>query len=117
VSCSVRPSAQNLRRVLQPTGLGQPSRSALTKKLIAPGATAAGCVGHSLLATGLAYGAFQSGDGPIEIVGIVPDEVTAIEIDGITVKPTNNVWHYTATEGVALKITVRSADDRTAATV
>jgi hypothetical protein len=82
-----------------------------------PGATAAGCVGHSLLATGLAYGAFQNGDGPIEIVGIVPDEVTAIEIDDVTVKPTNNVWHYTATRGVALKITARSSDGRTSATV
>ena len=34
-----------------------------------PGATADGCAGHDLLATGLAYGAFKDGDGPIEIVG------------------------------------------------
>ena len=77
-----------------------------------PGATANGCAGHGLLATGLAYGAFQDGDGPIEIVGIVPDEVIAIEVDGQTLTPTNNVWHYTATSGDPLTITVRSADGR-----
>lgn len=81
-----------------------------------PGGTVQGCVGHGLLATGLAYGAFQDGDGPIEIVGIVPDEVTAVEIGGTTLTPTNNVWHYTATPGSTFKVTVRSADGRTAAT-
>ncbi len=81
-----------------------------------PGATASGCVGHDLLATGLAYGAFQDGDGPIGIVGIVPDEVIAIEVDGRTLTPTNNVWHYTATSGAPLTITVRSADGRAATT-
>ena len=81
------------------------------------GATATGCVGRGLLATGLAYGAFQDGDGPIELVGIVPDEVTAIEIDGEVITPTNNVWHYTATSSGPLTITVRSADGRAAATM
>ncbi|MBI4884027.1 MAG: hypothetical protein HY826_08235 [Actinobacteria bacterium] len=81
-----------------------------------PGATARGCVGRSLLRTGLAYGAFQDGDGPIELVGIVPDEVTAIEVDGQIVTPTNNVWHYTATSGAPLTITVRSEDGRAAKT-
>lgn len=82
-----------------------------------PGATAKGCVGHSLLATGLAYGAFQDGDGPIEIVGIVPDEVTAVEVDGQIIAPTNNVWHYTATPGAPLTITVRAADGRASTTM
>lgn len=81
------------------------------------GATARGCVGHNLLATGLAYGAFQDGAGPIEIVGIVSDEVIAIDVDGQTVTPTNNVWHYTATSGAPLTITVRSADGRAATTM
>jgi hypothetical protein len=81
-----------------------------------PGATAEGCVGRSLLATGLAYGAFQDGDGSIEIVGIVPDEVTTIEIAGTTLTPTNNIWHYTATEATPTTITVRSADGSVAST-
>lgn len=81
-----------------------------------PGATATGCVGRALLATGLAYGAFQDGDGPIELVGIVPDEVTAIDVDGTTITPTNNVWHYTAESDRPLTITVGSADGRTAST-
>ena len=82
-----------------------------------PGAIVKGCVGHDLLATGLAYGAFQDGDGPIEIVGIVPDEVTAVEVDGQIITPRNNVWHYTATSGAPITITVRSADGRAATTM
>jgi len=81
-----------------------------------PGAHATGCVGRGLLATGLAYGAFQDGNGPIELVGIVPDEVTAIEIDGQIITPTNNVWHHTTTATGPLTITVRAADGRTAST-
>ncbi len=75
-----------------------------------------GCVGQGLLATGLAYGAFQDGDGPVEIIGIVPDEITEIEINGATLTPTNNVWHYTSTQSAPVKITVRSADGRVATT-
>jgi hypothetical protein len=81
------------------------------------GATASGCVGGGLLATGLAYGAFQDGAGPIELVGIVSDEVTVIEVDGEIITPTNNVWHYTATAGDPLTITVRAEDGRTATTM
>ena len=72
------------------------------------GAAVDGCVGRGLLATGLAYGAFQDGDGPIEIIGIVPDEITEVEINGTTLTPTNNVWHYTTTQSAPLQITVRS---------
>ena len=76
------------------------------------GASADGCVGRSLLATGLAYAAFQDGNGPIEIVGIVPDEVTSIQIEGTTLTPTNNVWHYTTTGSVNPRIAVQTADGR-----
>jgi hypothetical protein len=81
-----------------------------------PGAAVDGCVGRGLLATGLAYGAFQDGDGPIEIIGIVPDEITEVEINGTTLTPTNNVWHYTTTQSAPLQITVRSVDGRVATT-
>jgi hypothetical protein len=80
------------------------------------GATVDGCVGRGLLATGLAYGAFQDGDGPIEIIGIVPDEITEVDINGTTLTPTNNVWHYTTTQSAPLQITVRSTDGRVATT-
>lgn len=80
--------------------------------------TASGCASPRLLATGLAYGAFRDGDGPIEIIGIVPDEVTEIDINGTTVTPISNVWHFTLDEGGATpRITVRSADGREASTV
>mgnify|MGYP000927473126 CR=1 FL=1 len=81
-----------------------------------PGAAASGCVERGLIATGLAYGAFQDGDGPIELVGIVPDDVTVIELDGQTITPASNVWHYSSRSGRPLAITVRSADGRTAFT-
>lgn len=82
-----------------------------------PGATVDGCVDRPLLATGLAYGAFQDGDGPIELVGIVPDDVTSVQIDGRTITPENNVWHHTAADGgTALRIIVQSTDGRTAST-
>lgn len=81
-----------------------------------PGATADGCASRYLLATGLAYGAFQDGEGTIDVVGIVPDEITAIDINGTTVNPVNNVWHYTALPLHPLQITARSADGRTATT-
>ncbi len=81
-----------------------------------PGATANGCVGRSLLATGLAYGAFQNGDGPIELVGIVPNDVTSIEIDGTILTPTNNIWHRTITGITSPRITVRSTDGRATST-
>ena len=81
-----------------------------------PGATADGCVGRSLLTTGLAYGAFQDGNGPIELVGIVTDDISTIEIDGTVVTPTNNVWHHTITDATAPRITVRSTDGHAATT-
>lgn len=80
-------------------------------------ATASGCVGRTLLATGVAYGAFRDGDGPIEIVGIVPDEVTEIEIDGTIVVPVGNVWRHTTDSGsTSPKIVARSADGREGST-
>jgi hypothetical protein len=81
------------------------------------GAIAHGCAGHDLLASGLAYGAFQDGDGPIEIVGIVPDEVTTVQIGDTTLTPTNNVWHHTAIGGPASKITATFSDGHTTATL
>jgi hypothetical protein len=82
-----------------------------------PGATADGCVGRSLLATGLAYGAFQDGDGPIELVGIVPDDIASIEIDGTVLTPTNNIWHHTITDTTTPpRITARSMDGHVATT-
>lgn len=84
--------------------------------IVLEGATARGCVGNQLLATGLAYGAFRDGDRPIELIGIVPDEVTTIEVGGVTVVPTNNVWHHTLADGPAPRITARFEDGHNNAT-
>lgn len=81
-----------------------------------PGATANGCVSETLLSTGLAYGAFQDGDGPIELVGIVPNDITSVQVGDTVLTPTSNVWHYTATPGKPITITVQSASGTTAST-
>jgi hypothetical protein len=79
--------------------------------------TSAGCVDSLLLKTGLAYGAFQSQGGPIDIVGIVPDDVGSVEIGGEVRPITNNVWHYRGQAGQDLSFTVRSIDSKITASV
>ena len=76
-----------------------------------------GCLGTTLLSTGLAYAAFVDGDGPIEIVGIVPDDVATVGIAGKTMAVEGNVWHYTAQPGDDLTFTVFSADHSLSASV
>jgi hypothetical protein len=73
-------------------------------------ASSEGCLDRFLLTTGLAYGAFARGDGPIEVVGIVPDDATTVQIAGKSVAVHNNVWHYTGQPGDDLSFTVSSAD-------
>ena len=72
--------------------------------------SSSGCLDTNLLSTGLAYAAFQDDDGPIEIVGIVPDDVSTVDIAGAVIPVSNNVWHFTAPAGAVLSFTVRSAD-------
>jgi hypothetical protein len=76
-----------------------------------------GCLGSILLATGLAYGAFERGDGPIDVVGIVPDDVVSVEIGGQFIAVRSNVWHYTGQPGEDLTFTVRSSDGSVEASV
>jgi hypothetical protein len=76
-----------------------------------------GCVDSTLLKTGLAYGAYEAKDGPIEVVGIVPDDVASVEIVGRVISVKNNVWHYTGQPGDDLSFTVRSADGTLSASV
>ncbi len=79
--------------------------------------TTEGCLPPDLLATGLAYGATRDHDGPVEIVGYVPDEVASVEIDGHTIKPIGNVWHYSGTAGDDLSFTVYNSDRSLSASI
>jgi hypothetical protein len=97
---------------------GRADASDICFTITLPGASAEGCVGRVLLATGLAYGAFQDGDGPIYLVGIVPDEVVQVIVNGATVAPDNNVWHLTiSASGPAPQIRVESANGKAASTM
>lgn len=79
--------------------------------------SSSGCLAANLLSTGLAYGAFQDGDGPIELVGIVPDDVATLEVAGVVITVRNNVWHFTALTGTDLNFTVSSLDASRSASV
>ncbi len=76
-----------------------------------------GCLDTTLLSTGLAYAAFQDGNRPIEILGIVPDDVATIDIAGVIIPVHQNVWHYTALPGADLNFTVRSPDESRSASL
>ncbi|MBK5331201.1 MAG: hypothetical protein JJD93_04475 [Ilumatobacteraceae bacterium] len=80
-------------------------------------ASSEGCLDQFLLTTGLAYGAFERADGPIEVVGIVPDDVASVEIAGRVIPVQHNVWHYTGEAGDDLSFTVRSANGSLTAAV
>lgn len=82
-----------------------------------PEATARGCLDEWVFLDGLAYGAFRAGDGPIEIVGIVPDDVATVEIGGTTIQVENNVWHYTDLTAARPSFTVYSADRTRSASI
>ena len=59
---------------------------------------------------------FNGHNGVTDIIGVVPDEVSAVEIVGQTIKVTNNVWHYRSQPGDFLGFVV-SADDGTTASL
>lgn len=53
-----------------------------------------GCDEIATITTGLAYVELGDGhSGVVDIIGIVPDDVTEISVAGQVVKPSNNVWH------------------------
>jgi hypothetical protein len=76
-----------------------------------------GCVQRAVVQTGVLYNAFQQHGGPIEIIGIVPDEVASVSINGTTIEVHSNVWFYTGSQGDDLSFTVFSADKSKSAAV
>jgi hypothetical protein len=81
-----------------------------------PGAVVEATAGPQILQSGLAYAAYQDRSGAIDIVGIVPDDVTEVEIGGTVLPVANNVWHYASTTNQPLDFVVRSADGKSAST-
>jgi hypothetical protein len=80
-----------------------------------PGSSSESCLDAATLRTGLGHGAWQDHDGPVEVIGVVPDDVAYVEIAGETIKVQNNVWHYQGTGGDDLSFTVYSADGQRSA--
>lgn len=81
-----------------------------------PGAVVEATAGLQILQSGLAYAAYQDRSGSIDVIGVVPDNVTEVEIAGTVLPVTNNVWHFTSTTGQSLDFAVRTADGKTAST-
>ena len=74
-----------------------------------PDETHNGCVAADELRTGLVFVASQSHDGPVDVIGLVPDDVAKVSIGGTTIVVQNNVWHYVGTAGDDLSFEVSSA--------
>ena len=72
------------------------------------------CADTELIRSGLAYSAVRGHDGPIEIVGLVPDGIESIRIDGKDVPVVDNVWYTTADDGADLSFSVVDSSGRTA---
>lgn len=75
-----------------------------------PAQEGSSCFYTSDLRSGLGYAAFQGPDGEVHIVGLVPDDVATVVIDGHTVNPESNIWTYDAPRGTDLAFTVSSLD-------
>lgn len=69
---------------------------------------------HRSFKSGLAYATYQDRTDTIDIVGIVPDEVTDVGIAGTTVPATSDVWHHVSTADQPLDFVVRSLDGTSA---
>jgi hypothetical protein len=78
------------------------------------GTRSTACFHAETVRTGFAYAAYQDHGGPITIIGVVPDDVTSIEIAGTSITPANNVWTYVAATGDDLAFTVVGSDGQRA---
>jgi hypothetical protein len=72
--------------------------------------THTGCVAIADIRTGTTYIATQSHGGPIDVIGLVPDDANTVRIGGSHVDVHNNVWHYVGSAGENLGFEVISAD-------
>lgn len=72
--------------------------------------SSSGCLDYILVRTGLAFGAFRDGDGPIDLVGIVPDDVASVVVAGSVVEVRNNIWHITVPADTIVTLQISSAD-------
>lgn len=67
-----------------------------------------GCFNAEVIEAGVAFSAAQDYDGPVRIVGIVPDEVSEVEIAGRSVRVFSNVWSHVLPADSDASFTVRS---------
>lgn len=69
-----------------------------------------GCVDDATLRSGFSYSASQGPLGVTYLFGLVPDEVSLIEISDETIPVRSNLWYYEPTEGQDLAFRAVTAD-------
>ena len=75
-----------------------------------------GCAGPELIRTGLTFGSYLD-HGVLDVIGIVPDDVSTVVVGGTQVAVKNNVWHYSGKDtDSGLTLRVASADGKAVAT-
>lgn len=79
-------------------------------RLLVGDETHTGCVSIGDIRTGLTYIATQSHGGPVDIIGLVPDDAATVRIAGSEVTVRNNVWHYVGNAGEDHSFDVVSSD-------
>ncbi|MEZ5412055.1 MAG: hypothetical protein R2761_28725 [Acidimicrobiales bacterium] len=89
----------------------------ISAHFLPPGGSSEGCLGLDEIRTGLSFQISQAHGGPIQVVGIVPDDVAEVLIDDHPVLLSNNVWHYAGDPGSKVNLAVRSADGTQVATL
>jgi hypothetical protein len=94
---------------------GSPGDVCFTFKL--PDETHEGCASVEDIRTGLVYVATQSHGGPVDMIGLVPDDVGTVHVGGRELPVQNNVWHYVARAGDDLAFEVESLDGSVRATL
>lgn len=85
-------------------------------EFVLPFETHSACVALADIQTGLLFITSTAHGGPIDVIGIVSDDVVQVEIAEQTIPVVNNVWHFVGDAGDDLSFVVSSADGRSAHT-
>ncbi|TPW12197.1 MAG: hypothetical protein FD127_2787 [Acidimicrobiaceae bacterium] len=93
-----------------------PSAGDTCFRLLVGDETHTGCVPIGEIRTGLIYIATQSHGGPVDVIGLVPDDATTVRIAGSVITVRNNVWHHVGYAGDDLGFDVVSSDGSKEAT-
>lgn len=85
--------------------------------LVIPGQQPRVCFDRGTVLSGYAYSAYTGPDGVTHLMGVVPDDVTIVSVNGESVEVGENLWYFTATDTESLSFVVSSADGQSVASL